>query len=144
MARPIELLRVEERAGRFRPTESLGLVPDRTCLSLAPGRYALCPALESGETESLSIPRPWIYPILLGRGERTTIRLDLRGANDLGGAFAFIPGGPALLGGDEAASGAGPVRRVNLPAFAIARQPVTVGAYARFLAAVRKDSLARE
>ena len=144
MARPIELLRVEERAGRFRPTESLGLVPDRTCLSLAPGRYALCPALESGETESLSIPRPWIYPILLGRGERTTIRLDLRGANDLGGAFAFIPGGPALLGGDEAASGAGPLRRVNLPAFAIARQPVTVGAYARFLAAVRKDSLARE
>jgi formylglycine-generating enzyme required for sulfatase activity len=71
-----------------------------------------------------------------------TLRLDLRGEDEAGEAFAFVPGGPALLGGDSRASGSGALRSITLPPFSIARDPVTVGAFDRFLAAVRGDSLA--
>jgi len=138
----LELLRLEERAGELRISESLGLLAERTCTALAPGRYALAPAIEGAETESLSIPRRWIYPLLLRRGERLSLRIDLRGESEAGEAFAFVPGGPALLGGDPEASGSGGLRALSLPPFSIAKDPVTVGAYDRFLAALRGDSLA--
>ena len=139
---PIELLRMEERGGRLRISESLGTLPERTCLTLAPGHYALAPALDGGETESLSVPRRWVYPVLLERGDRRNISLDLRGEEGIGEAFAYIPGGPTLLGGDPAACGSGARRSLSLPPFAIARHPVTVGAYDRFLSSIRQESLA--
>ena len=139
---PLELLRLEERAGALRISESLGVLSQRTCTALAPGRYALAPAIEGAETESLSIPRRWIYPLLLRRGERLSLRIDLRGEDEAGEAFAFVPGGPALLGGDSEASGSGALRTVSLPPFSISQHPVTVGAYDRFLSALRGESLA--
>ncbi|MEE2828599.1 MAG: bifunctional serine/threonine-protein kinase/formylglycine-generating enzyme family protein, partial [Myxococcota bacterium] len=137
---PLELLRLEERSGRLRPTESLGLVEDQLPISLPQGRYALGPALPSGETESISIQRRWIYPFVLERKDRCDLTLDLRGEEAAGAAFAFVPGGPAIVGGDREAAGAGEDRQVELAPFALARLPVTVGAYDRFLAALRSQS----
>jgi len=142
ISQPLELLRLEERAGELRISESLGPLAKRTCTALAPGRYALAPTLEGGETESLSVPRRWTYPLLLRRGDRLTLRLDLRGEDEAGEAFAFVPGGPTLLGGDSRASGSGGLRSISLPPFSIVHDPVTVGAFDRFLATVRGDSLA--
>lgn len=78
-------------------------------------------------------PPPWIYPIRLDRGERRTLRLDFRGAEQAGERFCFIPGGSALLGGDPLAAGSPTPSVREIAAFSIARHPVTNGAWARYL-----------
>ena len=138
----LELLRLDNREGRLRPSESLGKLAHETVVALPPGRYAIAPILEGGEIESLSVRRRWLYPLLLHRGDRRHVVIDLRGEDQAGDAFAFVPGGPALVGGDPQASGSGVERSIELRPYAIARHPVTVGAYDRFLSALRGQSAA--
>ena len=131
----LELHRLTERDGRLTPGERIETQEDGRW-SLAPGRYALSPAPAGDE------PAPWHYPVRLAREQRRSLVIDLRGEEDAGGLFCFVPGGPAVLGGDRLADGAGAARTPLIPPFAVARHPVTVGAYARFLAWVGEDRVA--
>lgn len=123
----VVLRRLEDRGGALLPGEVLPPDGDGTW-ELAPGRYAVEPA-EGG----------WHYPIRLDRGDRQRLRLDLRGADQVGPELCFVPGGLARLGGDPQAPGAGPPRDGQIPSFAIARHAVTVGAFARFLQWIGED-----
>ena len=102
--------------------------------NLAPGRYA---AVRVGDE-----PPTWHYPLSVRRNQRLRVRLDLRGEEYAGERFCFIPGGHTLLGGDLAAPGSAPEREMDLPAFAIARHPVSVGAYSRFLGWLQREDAA--
>ena len=121
------LRRLELRSGELVPGEVLAPT-EVTSWDLAPGRYAVEPA-DGG----------WHYPIRLDRGDRQRLRLDLRGAEQVGPELCFVPGGLTRLGGDPHAPGAGPPRDGQLASFAIARHPVTVGAWARFLSWIEPD-----
>ena len=135
---PLQLLRIDDVDGRLQPGERIA-PNDNGTWSLPPGRYTLVP----GTPQDLeAMPIPWHYPILLRRNERRRVELDLRGANRGSEQFCFVPGGPTLLGGDDRAPGSGPEREVDLPPFAIARHPVTVGAYARFLNWIAREDAA--
>ena len=131
----LELLRLSERGGRLVPGERIEPGTDGRWV-IAPGRYALA------RPQSHDEPPPWIYPVRLAREQRRSLVIDLRGEEGAGDLFCFIPGGPAVLGGDDRADGSGAVRTPLIPPFAIARHPVTVGAYARFLAWVGEDRVA--
>ena len=61
----------------------------------------------------------------------------MRGADEAGELFCFVPGGPLLRGGDPEAAGSGPEELLDIGPFALARHPVTVGAFGRFLEAVK-------
>ncbi len=121
------LRRLEDREGELAPGEVLAPTHNGAW-DLAPGRYAVEPAGGG-----------WHYPIRLDRGDRQHLRLDLRGSDQVGPELCFVPGGLARLGGDPRAPGSGPARDVQVPAFAIARDPVTVGAWARFLGWIADD-----
>ena len=129
----LELRRIAASDGRLVPGERIEPQEDGRW-HVAPGRYALCPPGDE--------PAAWHYPVRLAREQRRNLVIDLRGEEDAGDLFCFVPGGPAVLGGDPLAEGAGAVRTPLLPPFAIARHPVTVGAYARFLAWVGEDRIA--
>ncbi len=133
MTKDVELRRIEERGGRLVLGE---VVEPRAELSwnLAPGRYA---AVLVGDE-----PPTWHYPLSVRRNQRLRIRLDVRGEEHAGERFCFIPGGHALLGGDPVAPGSTPEREIDLPAFAIARHPVSVGAYSRFLGWLQREDVA--
>jgi eukaryotic-like serine/threonine-protein kinase len=133
----LTLVQLTESGGRLVPGERLEPEQDGTW-QLAPGRYALMDGAATGDEAGGG----WCYPLRLGREDRRRLQLDLRGADAPGDLFCFVPGGPALVGGDLRASGAGGMRRVEVPACAIARHPVTVGAYGRFLAWVGEDAIA--
>jgi serine/threonine-protein kinase len=129
--RSMALHRLDEQDGVLQPGERIE--PEAGgAWELAPGRYALIP-----EPAAPAGARPsWYYPIRLHRGERLRAEIDLRGEDQVGEAFCFVPGGPASIGGDSAAPGSAAEARTVLPPFALARHPVTVGAWARFLDAL--------
>jgi eukaryotic-like serine/threonine-protein kinase len=123
----VVLRRLEVRSGALVPGEILLPEADATW-ELSPGRYAV-------EATDAS----WHYPIRVDRGDRQRLRLDARGSEQIGPELCFVPGGLARLGGDEPAPGAGPARDGQIPSFGIARHPVTVGAWARFLGWIGED-----
>lgn len=84
----------------------------------------------------------WFYPLRLDREAQGALHVDFSHAGEAGERFAFVPGGPARLGGDDRAAGSGPERQVEIAPFAIARQTVTVGAFARFLAFIAETDAA--
>ena len=128
---PMALYRLQERDGRLDPGELI--VPDsHNSWQIAPGRYALAP-LPTPRQDEDAATRTWFYPLLLERGAKRHVILDLRGENDSGERFCFVPGGPAQIGGDRQAAGASHQDRPYIGPFAIARTPVTVGAYDHFL-----------
>jgi len=126
----LELRRIEEQDGRMVPGESIAPRSPGEW-SLAPGRYCVSPP-----------GADWHYPVLLRRNQRLRLSLDLRGAERAGERFCFVPGGHTLLGGDPLAPGSSAEREVDLPSFAIARHPVSVGAYARFLGWLQRADIA--
>jgi eukaryotic-like serine/threonine-protein kinase len=130
----LELVRLHPTEGRLRPGRA---VPPTSpgVWAVAPGRYALRRAVEEevgSDTEAPKSPG-WLYPVVVGREDRPAFSLDVTGETSAGESFCFVPGGPATIGGDDRAPGASPRSRPELGRFAIARFPVTVGAYARYL-----------
>jgi len=128
---PIGLYRLHENGHRLEPGE---LIPpdSHNNWQLAPGRYALARLPSAGGAESPEAAS-WFYPLLLDREAKRHILIDVRGEERSGERFCFVPGGPALIGGDRLAAGSSYQDRPYIGPFAIARNPVTVGAYARFL-----------
>ncbi len=128
---PMALYRLQEREGRLEPGELIA--PDsHNSWQIAPGRYALARLPVAGAAETPSA-QSWFYPVLLDRGAKRHLILDIRNEESSGERFCFVPGGPAQIGGDRLAAGASYQDRPYIGPFAIARNPVTVGAYARFL-----------
>ncbi len=128
---PIALYRLEDRDGVLEPGELIA--PDNhNSWQVAPGRYAIA-RLPSAASAPGSSTHDWYYPVTLDRGSKRHLLLDLRGEDSSGERFCFVPGGPAELGGDRRAAGASYRDRPQIEPFALARHPVTVGAYTRFL-----------
>ncbi len=59
--------------------------------------------------------------------------VPLLDADALGSEFVYVPHGPALLGGDPAATGSGPARHHHVGGFVIGILPVTLAEYVEFL-----------
>jgi serine/threonine-protein kinase len=128
---PMGLYRLHETGHRLEPGE---LIPpdSHNNWQLAPGRYAVAPLPTAADSDPTA-PARWFYPLLLDREARRHVIIDLRGEERSGERFCFVPGGPALVGGDRLAAGSSYRDNPYIAPFAIARNPVTVGAYARFL-----------
>jgi serine/threonine-protein kinase len=121
--------RYEERDRRLVAVDEqlLGEAPLRAT-PLLPGAYRLA-VRRPGAREA-------IYPVRLRRGEHTALEVALYAEEELGADFLYIPGGPARLGGDPEAFEPLPAQEALIPAFALARFPVTVAEYLEFLDAL--------
>lgn len=118
------LATLEERDRRLIPVreEALGRTPVAR-VTLAPGRYLLKLRLDgSGEVK---------YPLLVRSGREVKIDIDLGPARDLAEGEVFVPGGPALLGGEGALDGE--LRQVDVPPFIIAARHVSFAEYLEFV-----------
>jgi serine/threonine-protein kinase len=84
-------------------------------------------------------------PFEVRRGRRELV-LDLAEAAALDEGFAYVPAGPAVVGGDSEALDALPLAERELAAFFIQRREVTFAEYFAFVRAVAADDpqLARE
>lgn len=72
-------------------------------------------------------------PVLLRRGAKFDGNVNLYTEAEIGADFVYVPGGFALIGGDDEAYDPLPRQRVNVPDFAIAKYPVTFREYCAFL-----------
>ena len=94
---------------------------------------------------SISSPgyQPLLRPVRVGRMESVRVDVQLMTAGEVGESFVYIPGGRCVLGGDPTAHGAHDRRLVHVEPFAIARFPVTCGAYLAFLNDLDPEAAAR-
>jgi serine/threonine-protein kinase len=106
--------------------ESLGLTPLQVS-DLSTGSYLL------------RLRRPGfidlLCPILLRPGKELVMSIDLSGGVDPKPGEVFIPGGVALLGGDETNLRGRDLHEVDVPPFYIATFPVSFQEYFEFVAA---------
>jgi serine/threonine-protein kinase len=122
----VDLFEQNEELRRLigRESRGLGTTPLRG-VALPPGSYVLRLRGAGGP--------PVDYPVLLRSGVERRISIDLLGATEIDEDEVLIPGGPALLGGDE---DEGLLREVEVPSFVIQREPVTFAQYLKFVAEV--------
>lgn len=120
------LFRLEERDRRLVATApvELGATPVGET-AVPPGRYLLIVSSRGCVPARL--------PLRLGRGERPTVHVRLYDADQVGEGFAYVPGGPANVGGDPEAYNCLAARTVDLPDFALSVFPVTMQEYLGFL-----------
>lgn len=85
--------------------------------------------------------RDILRPVHVGRTESVEVELSFRGEEEIGEDFVYVPGGPAVLGGDPIAHGALERRIEQIESFAIARFPVTCDEYLAFLNALAREDL---
>ncbi len=79
------------------------------------------------------------YPLFVGRQEDVRVSVELLTADEIGPGFAYIPGGKAILGGDQNASLPRPRTEEFIPTFFIARFPVTCSEYLEFLNSIPRE-----
>jgi eukaryotic-like serine/threonine-protein kinase len=96
-----------------------------------------CPALPTG-TYVARLSRPGFFdvlcPFLLKPGQALDLKVDVGGAAEMKPGEVFVPGGPALLGGDETNLNGRDLRAVSVPSFFISTFPVSFSEYFEFLA----------
>jgi len=124
---------------RYRPRGALLMLDEPRSLGTPPTAPLL---LEAGSyrVTARKDGRTWHYPLLIQRAQRHTLCLRLKSKDELPNDFVLIPGGP-LLGTSGSRS-----RRVvphELPDFALARFPVTLREYGRFLRSLSASERAR-
>ncbi len=73
------------------------------------------------------------YPVHLERGEAHDGEVNLYTEQEIGEGFVYVPGGPAILGGDPNAYAPLPRQKAYVADFAISRFPVTFREYCAFL-----------
>jgi serine/threonine-protein kinase len=122
----VQLLEHVEQQRRLfaREARTLGVTP-LTRVSVPPGSYVL--RLQRQGYPAID------YPVLLRPEAELKLSIDLTGSTELSEDEALIPGGPALLGGDDDAK---LLREVVVPTFIILREPVTFAQYLQFVADV--------
>ena len=72
-------------------------------------------------------------PLFVDRMEHVRLHLHVLPAEALPDGFVHIPAGAFWMGGDPAAFGSLPRQQVDVPDFAIAERPVTMGEYLEFI-----------
>jgi serine/threonine-protein kinase len=77
-----------------------------------------------------------LCPLLLRPGQELSLVVDVRGASEMKPGEVFIPGGPALLGGDETNLNGRDLQEVDVPSFFISTFPVSFQEYLEFVAAL--------
>jgi eukaryotic-like serine/threonine-protein kinase len=124
-----ELEEQGRRIALVRP-RPLGRAPVEVRLS--PGSYVV--ALD-GEDE----PGRTSWPVLLSLGQTASVSLSGPALASLRPHERYVPGGPALLGGDESSPWGPELMPIDVPAFIVDARPVTVAQYLRFLEEVQRD-----
>jgi serine/threonine-protein kinase len=82
------------------------------------------------------------YPVLLARGAHHRAEVSLYTNDEIGAGYVYVPGGPAILGGDPDAIEPLPRQEVAVGDFAIDRLPVTFRDYCAFLDYLEKTDRA--
>jgi len=85
---------------------------------------------------------PTRYPVHIPRGRHHDAGAEpipLLRPDQVGAGISYVPAGPFLCGGDPEASGSLPADEPWLDGYLIARLPVTVEEYCRFVNAVHRD-----
>ncbi|MCA9545612.1 MAG: SUMF1/EgtB/PvdO family nonheme iron enzyme, partial [Myxococcales bacterium] len=128
------LFRVEPVDLVFTPVEprDLGTTPVRL-EPLAMGNYLL--VLRAPGLREVQLP------LRIGRLEQAEVEVKLYSDAHLGRSFVYVPGGRFELGGDPEAHWALPPGGRELPAFCIARLPVSCRQYQDFLDALATQDL---
>jgi serine/threonine-protein kinase len=85
-------------------------------------------------------------PVMLKRGARLEADVNLYTEEEIGAGFVYVPGGVAIVGGDDDAYEALPSQEAHVNDFAIGRFPVTFREYCRFLDDIEREdpALARK
>lgn len=112
------------------PPRALGRTPLRD-ISLEPGSYIV-----HLEAEGFAETR---YPVDLIRGRHHEAEVNLYTEREIGEGFVYVPGGPAIFGGDPEANDALPEQLVLVPDFAISKFPITMRQYCAFLDALEGE-----
>jgi len=73
------------------------------------------------------------YPVICRRGDHHRGHVNLYTDAEIGEGFVYVPGGRAIIGGDEEGYAALSRQEIIVPDFAIARFPVTFEEYVAFL-----------
>lgn len=102
----------------------LGLTPVRNA-QLAAGSYLVTLRREGF--------RDVRYPVLIPRGVCIDARVNLYTDAEIGEDMIYVPGGVAIVGGDDEAYSSPPRAELHVDDFAIARLPVTFQDYCAFL-----------
>jgi len=76
---------------------------------------------------------PAVRPLQIGRGEDVDVQVSLLHEGMLPEGFVFVPRGPFVMGGDQAAFDAQERATPDLADYAIARSPVTMEQYLEFI-----------
>ena len=107
--------------------EQVGPTPIRG-YELPMGSYVL--------TFSTAEGRDTIYPVQVSRGYHWDVvrrPVPVYSDAEIGEEFVYVPGSWTLVGGDEYAPGSLPRQRVWIDGFFIARYPVTMGEYLKYI-----------
>jgi serine/threonine-protein kinase len=124
--------RLEEQNRRIEPVghRALGPAPLRE-LPLGPGSYLV----------SLDFPGlpPVRFPLVAKGGGQLRVFADAQALAGQPPDEVLVPGGPAMLGGDEGAPGGGQMREVDVPSFFMMERPVSFRQYLAFLAEVMNE-----
>ncbi len=118
-----------DRVLQPRDERVLGATPLRE-VRLTPGSY-VCVLRRDGQPDVR-------YPLVCRRGEHHDVTVRLRGRDEIGEQFVYVPGGLGIVGGDPHAFESMQRRETNVADFAIARDPVTFDEYLQFI-----DDIAR-
>jgi serine/threonine-protein kinase len=113
---------------------------DRVLVPAEPVELGFAPLLQielemGGYHLLLRLPqhRDTALPIFVDRMQHVRLLVHMLPEGVLPDRFAHVPGGPFWMGGDAQAFGSLPRQLVEVPDFAIATRPVTMGEYLEFI-----------
>ena len=118
----------EERDRTLVPVAVRASIPGGEAIAVAPGSYRVR-ARSPGGVEV-------VLPLFFRRGDELALALDVAPADRAPPGFVYVPGGPALLGGDAESPYSDPEREAAVPGLYVMRDPVSCGDYAEFLEAL--------
>jgi serine/threonine-protein kinase len=126
----VSLARLEEQNRRIEAGGARTLPLPMREFPLDPGSYLV--------TLEVAGAAPVRFPIVAKGGGRVSVFADAQALAAPDGEV-LVPGGPALLGGDEGAPGGGQLREVEVPAFFVMERPVSFREYLAFLGQVMSE-----
>ena len=146
--------RLRDKAHVTITTDPPGAAVTALCYVTDARLYSIGQKIELGVTplEHAFLPGSWLFAIRapghaevrvhrrLARGDHVQIEQRLYAEGDVGDGWLVVGGGPAILGGDDAAPDALVEREEHLDDYAIRWAPVTIGEYLEFLEHVRRSS----
>jgi serine/threonine-protein kinase len=133
-ARPgadVTLTHVDERGRRLLPVRDEPLGPTPIKRPILPGAYLI--TLSSGTRPVVKLP------VMIAPGQHVSSTVDLLPQGAILPGEILVPGGPALLGGDESSLLGRELVEVLVPAFAISELPISFEEYLAFIEELYRD-----